>query len=482
MKVLFIRPAFSGIYKVFKETKSPKLVLPSTGILYLASYLKKHGHRVFLIDNEVKNYSIEELLREIERIEPAVIGFGPTTPEFFNCIEIVRIIKKSFKAKIVFGASHVSALPEETLKDYPEIDFVIRGEGEITMLEFLNALENGNSDYAGIKGLSFRRDEQIIYNEGRPFIDDIDTLPWPDRDLMAPEDYLYSVPKKGMRPFGTILTGRGCPYNCSYCYSFFNSRRMRVRNPVDIVDEIEYCVKKYKHEYFVFLDESFSYKKEHVFKICEEMINRKISIPWWCMTRANLVTQEIVSIMKKAGCHMISLGVESGDQGILNKVEKKLLLEDFERAFKIIKDIGIETRGSFIIGFPFETLETVRKTIDFSKRLKIDRANFNIMTPLPGTEIYNQALKEEGIKLLTSDWREFTRWGNAVIETPSLKPDQMKALQKQAITEFYCRPRIIWNHLLHFIQGERDFFYYRPLLFALSNYLKFLLIRLKGKN
>ena len=445
------------------------MILPPMGLFYVATYLKKSGIGVGIIDNEAEQLNINEVVCRILSNKSTIVGFGPTTPEFFYAVTFAREIKKVIpKIKICFGGPHVSALPDETMKNYNIIDFIVRHEGEETALELTRALLS-NNDFSSIFGLSFRNEKgEIVHNRDRDLQEKIDIFPWPDRGLANYNFYDYSVPKKGMRPMMSVITARGCPFSCKYCYKPFK-KKVRYRNPVDVVNEIEYWSYKYNYEYIVFLDETFTFNKEHVLTICDEMIKKNLNhIPWWCMTRPAFISEELLSKMKHAGCNMISIGVESGNQDMLRNMGKQVNIKDYEEAYRLIKKYGIEARASFIIGFPNETEETFSQTLNFAKKLDIDRVSFNIMTPLPGTELFEMSLRGDGIKLLTTDWSQFTRWGNAVIETPALTAERLEEMQEEALTEFYLQPKVIISHIIHYIKGERDLFYYRPVLFALE--------------
>jgi radical SAM superfamily enzyme YgiQ (UPF0313 family) len=288
--------------------------------------------------------------------------------------------------------------------------------------------------------------KRIVHNPARPLIEDLDKLPYQARDLVPMHKYRYPSPGKGLVPFIVMLTTRGCPYQCIFCEKL-EGTKVRYRSPENVVEEIETLHRNYGASFFQFNDETFILDHKRVHRICDMIIERKLDITWYCMIRANLATKELLQKMRKAGCVRISMGVETGNAKIMKILNKGATLDDYRKAYRIAKELGIETRGSFIIGNPYDTEETIRDTIDFAKSLHLDEAYFNIMTPYPGTKVYEMAKKGKGLRLLTEDWSKYTRWGNAVIELPGLSREDLIRWQMKATRSFYLRPKKVWHQM-----------------------------------
>ncbi|MFC2001736.1 B12-binding domain-containing radical SAM protein [Chloroflexota bacterium] len=468
MKVLLTRPAYSPVYGLITSKTRYKEVSPPIGLLYVAACLERDGHQVEVIDGEVDDLTPEELFENIKASRPDIVGAGATTVDFDDSNLILRMVKERLDITTLLGGPHATVLPDQVLRENPHIDYVIRGEGEISTSEFLKILEQ-KDDLSQVEGLSYREDGNIIHNADRPFMPELNGNIVPARHLVDQSKYLLPLPGKGMRPMTAIQAMRGCPFGCIYCYRMFG-HKVRFRDPAQVIDEIEDCVNNYGVEYVTFVDDTFMINAKRVIEFCEEITKRILRFSWRCYTRADTIQEDLLKMVKEAGCRQISIGVESGNQDILDKSGKGTTLEQYARAYELLGKIGFEKRGSFILGLPYENANTLRDTVDFAKKLKLDRAFFNICTPYPATKLFQMAEKGEGLHLITNSWKEFKRWGNAVIELDGLSRDDLMEWQKIAMMEFYARPRIVLHHLRTFIGGDHKKFYYRPLLFGLKEY------------
>lgn len=440
--VIIIRLKYGEIYHEFKDSAKFQVCAPPTGILFVAGMLKANGVDVAILDAELFNFTANDIKKEIRKEKPRIVGISGTTPEVLTIKKVAKAIKDVDKNIIVvLGGPHSTILPNEAIKD-KNIDYLVRGEGEITMLELTQKLMLGQS-VKDVKGISYRQKGKIIHNPPRELIKNLDEIPYQARDLLPVEKYTYPAPKLGKVPFVVLLTTRGCPYQCIFCNKMDGSS-VRYMSPKRVVDEIAFIHKKYGIKFFQFNDETFNLNHKRVFEICELIIKKKLKIQWYCMVRSNLATKELFQKMKQAGCVRITMGVETGSQEINNILRKGTKLEQYEKAYKWAKEAGIETRGSFIIGNPYDTEKTIKQTIKFAKKLKIDEAYFNIMTPYPATRVYEMAKRGEGLRLLTRDWSKYTRWGDAIIELPTLSRDDLIKWQKRAHRSFYLRPSKVW--------------------------------------
>lgn len=470
MKIALVRPPYSSLYQLIKTKTKERSVLPPTGLMYVASSLINAGHNVKIIDAEIDDLGLPQIMKEIVEFKPDVVGTGATTPDFGLANRILKRVKDaSDETTTIIGGAHPTVLPTEVLSKNKHIDFVVRYEGEITTTELIDALENGK-DVKNIKGISYRKkDGEIEHNPNRELVD-VDEIPWPTRDLIDQKKYLYPSPGKGLCNMTTIQTSRGCPYRCAFCYRMFG-HKVRFRTTKLVVDEIEHCVNNYNVKFIYFVDDTFTFNRRRTIELCDEILHRAIVVSWSCLTRADTLDTELLFKMKKAGCVKISMGVESGNQRILDDVKKGTTLQQYKAGYKLLKSFGFETRGSFILGLPYETRETIMQTINFAKELDLDRAFFHIFTPYPGTELYEKALSGQGLRLIEKNWREFKRWGNAVVELEKITREELIELQKEAMTKFYVRPKIILYHIKQFLRGQHSAFYYRPLWYAIKNFL-----------
>lgn len=479
MKVLLTRPAYSPLYLLFTSKARSKAVNIPLGLLYVASALELDGHQVEIVDGEADSLTPSALARWIEIRKPDMVGVGATTVDFEDANLILKEAKGRLNAITVLGGAHATVLADQVLRDNPHIDYLVRGEGEVTARALLRQLERGGS-LCGVVGISYRKKGEIIHNVNRPPMLDLDKNCLPARHLIDQRKYLYASPGKGMKRGTVIQALRGCPFKCVFCFRMFGDK-VRFRDTALVVDEIEDCIRNYGVEHINIVDDTFMVNASRVIKLCDEINKRKLRFSWHCFTRADTVREDLLRLMKKAGCKRISIGVESGNQGILDKAGKGTGLEQCVRAYDLLGKVGFEKRGSFILGLPYENASTLRDTIEFAKKLKLDRAFFNICTPYPGTELFEMAERGEGLSLLEAPWEEFKRWGNAVVEVEGVSADGLKEWQETATMEFYARPRIILGHIIEFLKGNRERFYYRPLIFGLKVYCNRKIKAFRGK-
>lgn len=457
MKVLLINPPFTNYGGL--EGHGGKA--PPVNLGYIAAYLrdKKRYYGISILDAEALGMTFEGIEDHIRKERPDVVGITSSTPAYISAIRISKVCKEIDPCiKTVIGGIHPSAFPTETAME-DTIDFVVAGEGEITFSELLNAIEN-KSEYKDISGIAYKQGARVTRNRPRDLIDNLDILPFPARDLMP--NPLYSPPPtKRVSAFKTtsLTSARGCPYNCNFCSAHVVwTRRYRYRSPKNVVDEIERCIADFNIREFAVTDELFTLNKERALAFCEEVLNRKLNIAWVCMSRAGQVDEQLLRLMKKAGCKEISFGLESGDEEVLSRIiHKKNTLETARQSIRLVKKTGIRTHASYMIGNIGETEETIRKTIKFAKELNTDIAAFFIATPLPGTELYDEALKSGYIRGGV-DWNDFSPLskGKPVISLPGLNSEDLLKWHRRAIREYYLRPCYIIKKILS-LRGKVDF-------------------------
>jgi radical SAM superfamily enzyme YgiQ (UPF0313 family) len=480
--ILLARPPYRELYQLIRGKAKELHIVPPLGLLYIAGALERAGHRVEILDGEVEQISMAEAAREAVSRKPDLIGTGATSVDFHLAEKFAREVKSHSDIPVVLGGPHATVLPEEVLSKSPWFDFLVRGEGEETVVELAQAQQSsrarglkGSSQKTfgleGILGLSYRKNGQAIHNPERPLLPFKEGHPWPARHLLKHDAYRFPVPRKGMRRMTVVQAARGCPYGCIYCYKMFGTRT-RQRPVGDVLNELEHIVSELGCEWVTFVDDTFTLNSSRVIEICEGILDRKLRFNWLCLARADTVTRPMVQAMKVAGCTMISLGVESGNNRILTAIGKGETRDDFRKAFDILREERMEARGSFILGLPGETVETLRESIRFAGELDMDRAFFNVATPYPRTPLWDFAEQGHGMRFTTRDFGAFTRWGNAVIELPGLSAPDLKRHQRQAMATFYSQPRVIARHLKEYLEGNHARYYYRPLLFGLRERFK----------
>lgn len=443
MKVLLINPPSLKGDIYMKEigrcgTKTvANEVWPQTGLACLAAVLEKDSHDVKIIDAMAENILFNEMLIGIKKFNPELIVMNTSTPTFTNDAAICDLIKKEIKTKIGFVGTHVSVLPERSMKK-SNADFLIIGEAEYTLKELAN-----NLPFDKIKGICYREDTETKFSQLRPLIHDLDELPFPSRNLL-PNDK-YTMPFTSGKPFATIIPSRGCPYKCIFCRSgSVWGKYARMRSPENVFNEMK-KVKEMGIDYITFMADTFTINKKWTLKLCELIIENKLKVSWLCNSRVDTIDEDMLRSMKKAGCILISYGIESGDQEILDLSEKGITIQQSKRAVELTKKIGISMVGYYIIGLPGETWRTIKKTIDFSRELDTDYVEFHIATPFPGTKFYELA-KSKGW-LLSEDWEDFEEKDSSVLCTDKLSSEDLIRAKKIAMRSFYFRPLKILKYM-----------------------------------
>ncbi len=409
---------------------------PPIGLAYIASVLRKNGFKVRIIDDVVERLEFNSLIKRIK--DSLIVGITTTTPTFNTALKYAKKIKSILKnVFIVLGGVHVSLLPYEAIK-YNFVDAVCVGEGEYTMLELAERIER-NKSLEGIRGLVYKDGNRIIDNGARGFIEDLDSLPFPAYDLLPLDKYAVLGMKLEHFP---IMSSRGCPFACRYCCSsLFMGRKFRARSAENVVDEIEWLMDKFGAKYVGFGDDTFTLNRKRVEEICEEIRSRGLDVEWACSSRVDTIDDGLLKKMRNAGCTCIYYGVESSNPDILNNYyRKRISLDQVKDAVKKTKENKIVTVCSFMIGAPMETREDIMNTLKFAIKLDPDYAQFSILTPYPGTEIYNEA-KEKGL-LLTENYDDYT-CGKPVLKNFYMSPKEISKLLKYCYLRFYLRPKFI---------------------------------------
>ncbi len=410
------------------------------------------GHSVRIIDIDAEQIG-EVRLREIFKSEnPALVGVTATTPVFPGAVGIARIAKECCSAATVIGGIHASIMPEECASCGP-IDFTVVGEGEWTICELAKCLEHGG-DFSEIRGLVSRQGGRIVRNQERTPIEDLDSLPFPARHLF--KGHRYSYPDAIESVAVPMITSRGCPGNCSFCTAkFLHGRRFRCRSAENVLDEIELVIREYGAREIHFRDDNFITNRNRVFAIRDGILARKIKCRFAFPNgiRADFINKEILKALKDSGTYSVAIGVESGNQRILDIVQKGTRLQQIEEAFAIAKELGIETWGFFLIGIPGEDRGTINDTIDFSIRLDPDIAKFHVLKPFPKSAVFEQ-LDSKGL-IIDHDYAHYGIHTGPVHRLETLSRDDLLDLQRQAYRRFYLRPSKIFKEIIRLKSWNR---------------------------
>lgn len=421
MRVLLVQPPSPGIYDFIG------LKLPPLGLAYLAAMCRRN-HTVTIVDLQVEEK--KRFQEELARCD--LVGITATTSTFLEALNIAQEAKRAGRI-VVMGGYHVTFQDEEALRS-GFVDYVVRGEGEEIFALLLEALENGTPPER-IPGISFLR-EGILMRTPSPLPpQDLDALPFPARDLLKLSKY-WMTQLEG-EPLVNVITSRGCPFACTFCASSsFSGRKWRARSPENILRELEILYFDYGFRAIAFVDDNFTLHPERVERLCEEIERKRLKFKWWCFSRADTIVryESLVKKMAKAGLRMVYLGLESAEKAILEDYGKQLTAEVAKKAIDILRRYGVKSWGSFILGGLRETKATVQKTIDFARKIRPDIVQFSLLTPFPGTALFDELKREH--RILHFSWSLFDG-AHPVVQLDALKPRELRRLLFRAYLEAY---------------------------------------------
>lgn len=427
METLFIEPPFPPHCTLTRDqagkfgTLAPRgTVFPPLDFAYAAAVLEKNGYEFEIIDAPALNFDVHRVLARVSS-EPIIAVVNTSAISLTNDLKVASLIKeKSPESLVCVTGSLPSVMPSVALSN-KAIDIVIQGEVEYTILELLKALDVGRLQ--DVHGIAYKKDGAIVESPCRPFNSNLDELPFPAYHHLPINRYYYSLlPKK---PFVTMLTSRGCPYGCIYCpYPIGFGSVWRSRSSINVLNEIQYLVDKFNVKSILFKDQVFTFDMKRTEEICEGIVGRGIDIEWRCETRVDKLSEKLMLKMREAGCVGLHVGIESGDSKILSTVAKRGLdIDMIRKIFAKAKDIGIETSAFFIVGLPGETKQSIWKSYKLAREIDPDIVQFTLVTPYPGTKLYNIA-EEEGW-ILIRDWTRYTLL-NVVMRTQELSEQDLK--------------------------------------------------------
>lgn len=447
MKTLIINPPAPAGFE-----RSGRWPSKSTGgacqeplfLAYAAAVLEKAGLEVELIDCRPEYIDLEKLKEKVTA-EVGLIIIQTSTPSINLDLAAARALKeKNFQAKIALVGPHPTIFDRQILEENNFINIILRGEYDYTARDLASAINTGR-DFSAIKGITYRRGNEIKKNSDADYITDLDNLPLPARHFLPLDKYFE--PLFVGRPTLRLISSRGCPFHCTFCAwpQLMYGHAFRARDPLKVVDEIEYLKNKNKIKEYYFDDDTFTINPPRVMAICQEIIKRKINLPFECLARVNTVSPEMLEIMGQAGCRVIRYGVESANPEILKNINKQITPEQIIAAFKNTKKAGIKTHATVMFGLPGESKETIKETIDFVLKIDPDYAQFPVAVPYPGTEFYNLAKTKGWLK--SDNWEDYHS-ERAIVEYPGLSRQEIEAASKLAYKKFYLRPSYVIKKMI----------------------------------
>jgi anaerobic magnesium-protoporphyrin IX monomethyl ester cyclase len=434
MKVLLVNPFGSNWVEGMEVISATAIRMAPIGILSIAAYLLEKGHEVEVHDcrGAVSRIGAEDILSRVKSFKPDMVGFTAVTSGFLNAYRLAEEIKKTAShVTIVFGGVHVSALRAKILESYPDIDFLITGEGEKAMAELAGGAKPG-----AIQGLVYREWMEIRDNGLRHDLCELDALPFPAYQKLEgfPKQFeaaLFNYPKA---PSATIISSRGCPYQCSYCDRSVYRRSFRYNSAEYLYEHMAFLKKRFGIRHVFFYDDLFTFNRERIEKFCGLLLKEPLKMTFNCAVRVGHADDEMLRLLKASGCWMVSLGIESGAPEILARHKTKVDFNEMKSTVKRIQKAGLRAKGLFMMGLPGETEETIQMTTDFINGLELDDMNMTKFTPFPGSPIY-QTIHEEGI--FNEKWELMNCLNFVFVPKGIASKERLDELYKQFVKQFY---------------------------------------------
>jgi len=448
MKIMLIFPPLVLKHRYAHSVGDSGGNLPPLGLLYIASVLQKGGHEVQIVDSPVEDLDLEQVLGRVGNFGPDFIGVSAITSLAQKTKMLCHRIREKFpRIKIFLGGPHPTVKPEEVLKD-TRADVVITEEAENVILDLITHFDR----YAA---------QKIVHAKK---VKNLDDLPNPARHLIDLSRYTALPNNYKLTPNSIhVVTSRGCPYPCTFCFDA--SSGFRQRSVSNVITELKTLKEKYNAREISFWDDTFTVNRKWVMEFCDAMIRENMKLWWGCYSRLNLVDRELLAKMKASGCWTIFFGIESGSQELLDNIKKLMTVEQMKEKVRLIQSFGIEIRGSFMLGMPGETPELGRKTIEYAIELEPTYAQFTLTTPFPGTALYKEV---EQWGSLSKKYTDFNEWTPVFVPKGYRNEEELKAMQSEAFRRFYFRPGYIVRKILSIRSWVDILRYWKGLRFVLG--------------
>ena len=449
IKCVLIDPPdeFPNIFQkqeTFKATEMHE-VYPPLGLLYIAAVLKQNNIDVCLIEARTENLSYDKVIEEVKKEDPDFVGITVITSRISSALFLSAKVKEiNPDIKVILGGPHIN-FEHKTVITNTSVDFCVRGEGEITVLHLITCVSNGGN-LRDIRGITFKaKNNEVTVNPDRPFIHDLDILPFPERGLLHSPAYKGSWTEG--EAFSPMLATRGCPFLCQFCAApTIWGRLQRRRFVVNVLDELEEIYNKFGVRYIRFLDDLLVVNQKWAIELCRGMIKRGLNdLSWACDGRVGVMSEELLEELKKANCKVIFYGVEFGNQRILDLSKKGINVTQVKKTIEMTLKAEISSYGYFMMGYPTETVETVEDTINLATELGLeygmDNAGFSIVTPFPGTELYKYCQRNNMLK--STDWNRYSyQRGESIIKLENIADKELQALYEKALYEFKFKEKL----------------------------------------
>jgi anaerobic magnesium-protoporphyrin IX monomethyl ester cyclase len=419
---------------------------PNLGLCYLGASARSNGFNVKIIDAPVQDLDVNQTVSLVKELNPKLIGVTAQTVSIIRASRLAKAIKETgINAPVIIGGAHVSALPVETMKEFPAFDIGVINEGELTILDILNTVGSPR-DLEKISGLVFRESGDVFLTPPKCPIEDIDLLPYPAFDLL-PDMIKYYRPASHSYlrlPSAALVTSRGCNGTCTFCARPFIGERYRGHSAEYTLEMVDILVKKYGVRDIIFYDDNFLLDRKRVIAISEGLLKKDYKISWSCLARNETISPDFCELIRRAGCWQIAFGIESGDQTILNNLKKRTTVEKNLKAIELTNKAGIHSRGYFMIGCPGETVESMNKTMEFTVSSGLKDFHSTFCTPMPGSELFETT---ESYGTFDRDWNKLGFWEPAFIPK-GLTSEQLISMHKKMFRVFYLRPKIILRYVV----------------------------------
>jgi radical SAM superfamily enzyme YgiQ (UPF0313 family) len=445
MKVCLIYPPIDtgNLYEEWDLSDVDSLS-PPLGLLLIAAVLRREGHDVSFVDAYSNGFSEHKTAQLALEFKPDIVGISATSPVAVGSGNVAALIKQMAPEVVtMIGGPHVTAVPRETMEKLKGFDIGVLGEGELTSIELLKAIEMG-TPLDTVKGLVFRKNGELVITPERPFLPDLDWLPFPAWDLLPSLTSPYKVSISSMTSGNStaIITSRGCPGKCTFCDTRVFGQKSRAHSAGYVLDMMEYLMTHHDITDFAIYDDNFTTFRSRLKEICSAIIERGYKITWSCNARVNMVNAETLKLMRQAGCWQVEYGIETGSPTILKKMNKMVNHDQIRQAVDWAKAAGMLVKGNFIFGYIGETRDTLNETLQFLKTIKIDYFQQTFLTPYPGSAVH-ALVKEYGTANL--DWTKLNN-NNINFIPNGLSESELIDFSKKAFRSFYLQPRVIFTH------------------------------------